>query len=640
MCGIIACLLKSNQHQSDRAFCILIEGLRVLQNRGYDSAGVASIASAPRVKAAINITRRASLSTHDAIDALQHHKLHHDAARVAIGHTRWATHGAKTERNAHPHCDVTNTVAVVHNGIINNYVEIRDRLSESDIIFSSDTDTEVIPQLFGSYLATGLSETVAFEETLGQLEGTWAIAMISTSTPDTLYVARRGSPLIIAETSDAVLVSSESAAVAHLTNHFYCLQDGEFMVIRKRHGQFVIVTDQNTTEPLSERTAAHLIPIGRQIIHPTPAPFQHWTEREIKLQPQTIIDVINRGGRLIGSTGVKLGGLDEQRHRLTDINHLIMLGCGTSLHAAMFGLPFLRQIGVFTTVQAFDAAEFVHADLPRTGIVGVCFLSQSGETRDCIRLLHNLPADTITIGIINVVGSLLARETDCGVYLNAGREVGVASTKSFTSQSVALLMVGMWFAQNRQRAQTLVHRTVTSIRGLSPLFRQVLGNHDDTLDALVDYLGDVDKTLFILGRGVSYPIALEGALKIKELAYMSVEAYPGGSMKHGPFALIEPGSPIILLILDGDRMSRMVSAAEEVTARGAAVFVITDRRGVAARLRLDERSIFFLPEKQQECISALLATLIFQRLAYSLAVARGHDPDFPRNLAKVVTVDG
>ena len=618
MCGILAYL------GSNDAFSFILEGLSLLQNRGYDSAGICTMSSS------LLLHKFASRSDKTGIELLKEMDALHAGHTIGIGHTRWATHGPKTDQNAHPHLDSKEQFAVVHNGIIENYMEIKERLLSLGYIFHSQTDTEVIPHLLAHYYSFEQGADMDVEQrvirrAVADLQGTWALCIMSTIEPDTLYLCKNGSPLVLSYNQDHLLVSSEQLPLSTYFTNFISLQDGDIVRITKQDGR-IQFQHQYTNHVIENR-------VSETTCHPYP----HWTIKEIQEQPDSLLRTLNMGGRLLGTDRVKLGGLDIYRDRLLTAEHMILLGCGTSYHAGLIGAKMIQQLRCFSSVQALDASEFTELDMPAGRTVFV-LLSQSGETKDLHRCLPLIrAADHSVLSIVNVVGSLLAREADCGIYLNAGREVGVASTKSFTSQVVALSLLGMWYSQHRETQSYMRSQMVSGLRSLSFQVDELLHQLQDPIKRLAQTYKDTQH-MFLLGRGVMKYIADEGALKIKEIAYVHAEGYAGGSLKHGPFALIDPETVVVLLAPDNDQFGKMIHAASEIHSRHARIILITNQTTTGSYDPHLFEDIIFLPSNPH--FQTILGILPLQLLAYELSVSKGYDPDFPRNLAKVVTVDG
>lgn len=627
MCGITAYL------GSESAFEYILASLVLLQNRGYDSVGVCTLDKH------FICHKYASTKENTAIELLQKYTSSY-SGNVGIGHTRWATHGAKNDTNAHPHFDSTNQICVVHNGIIENYLEIKDRLIREGITFKSQTDTEVIPQLLGYYLGKELERLdgdiskVDFQKdvltkTVKDLCGTWAIVVLFIHTPNKLYLCKNGSPLVLGIDSKFALISSEQLSLSKHFNNYITLNDGDIVTLEK--GMDGVIRFPNRTNYIENI-------IQNKVIETSSYPYPHWTIKEICEQPLSIMRTLNMGGRLLGDNNVKLGGLDGHRELLIDIDNIILLGCGTSLNAAQIGCKIMRSFKCFNSVNFVDASEFVIDDIPNSGKTGFVLLSQSGETKDlhrCIELIRS--GDYPIMSIVNVVGSLIARESDCGIYLNAGREVGVASTKAFTSQVVALILMSIWFSQNKNTCVHLRTQYIKNLRNLSLDVEQLLGSCMEQVRTIAKSIIDT-RSMFLLGRGLAQFIADEGSLKIKEIGYIHAEGYSGGSLKHGPFALIDKDTVVILIAPKDENFGKMINAAEEISSRSGRIILITN-----SGFRGDYNNDLFehvITIPTNETLQCILSIIPLQILAYEIGLLKGHNPDFPRNLAKVVTVDG
>lgn len=616
-CGIIGFI------GSEPAVPYLLEGIHILQNRGYDSAGLSTI----NEKGEIVTSKYASVgSTSDSIELLKQKAPDRHTAHVSgIAHTRWATHGGKTDQNAHPHSDQHDRLALVHNGTIENSQELKAELEAKGIVFRSQTDTEVIAQLIGHYLDDNVPLLEAVKKTLARLEGTWGLVIIHKSFPNQIIAARNGSPLVIGVGQKRFFVASEVSAFSRHTSQYIALNDGEIAVLN-REG---ISLDMSRVERAPD-----------EHIELSPGSYKHWTIKEIMEQPEAISRTLNYGARFDTAGLVKLGGLQANSAMLLNIRHLCIAACGTSLYAGMYGAALFRSLRCFDTIQTMDAAEVVMDSFPpHEG--GLLVLSQSGETKDTHRSL--IAAETQLLpcfSIVNQVGSLIARSTNCGVYLNAGREHAVASTKAFTTQVTALALVAGWFSQNREsNPESSMHvqkrqELLQSIHRL-PIYAGItLRTHDQCRKVAQSLIKA--ENMFILGKGLSEPIAKEGALKIKEITYVHAEGYSGGALKHGPFALLDDGLPVVLIIMDDIHAELMRVAGAEVRARGARTIVITDKKSLARGIA-DEDDVIVIPANGP--LSALLAVIPLQLIAYEMAIGKGIDPDKPRHLAKAVTVD-
>eukprot|EP00923_Selenidium_pygospionis_P033243 GHVN01058492.1.p1 GENE.GHVN01058492.1~~GHVN01058492.1.p1 ORF type:complete len:793 (+),score=146.50 GHVN01058492.1:1038-3416(+) len=620
-CGIVGYV----GHQSAEPF--LREGIQILQNRGYDSCGVATIDE----HNSLHVTKYASKGTTcDSIEALcsaspTRHKNH----SVGIGHTRWATHGGKTDLNAHPHCDWKHRVSLCHNGTIENFRELKAMLLEKGVKFLSETDTEVITNLIGMYLDDGFQFEEAFALAIGSLRGTWGIACVHKDHPDKIMLARNGSPLLIGAGEKEVFIASEASALSRHTNQFMALKDGEIAVVS---------SDGIDNLTHSDRL---WLPVEKEQVELSPAPFEHWTKKEIYEQPQSLARALNYGGRIASLTNrVVLGGLDEAEESVTRITNLIISGCGTSMYAGMYGELLMQWLRAFNTVKCIDASEVSDGSFPSEE-GGIVLLSQSGETRDTIRACQMADsAGMVKLSVVNVVGSQLARMTGCGVFLNAGREVGVASTKAFSAQVAVMCLISAWFAQQRDLHGDRCDEVLDAIHRLPTYFGMTIPALNPICESLAYRLADDMKenqhnSLFVLGKGFAHPVAMEGALKIKEMSYTHAEGFPGGALKHGPFSLIDEGkhTPVVMIILSDAEAPFMLNAAQQVKARGAKLIVITDSPTLCRELTDD---LIQIPNNGP--LTALLAVVPLQLLAYHLALARGINPDKPRGLAKTVTV--
>ncbi|CAM9112701.1 unnamed protein product [Phaeothamnion confervicola] len=655
-CGIAGVVGHSGSGGSEDARAFLLEALSILRNRGYDSAGMATIDEDKNLV----VSKFASKgSTSDSYDLLRANSEMHDRHTVGIAHTRWATHGGKTDKNAHPHMDYHNRVALVHNGTINNAMELRHELEAGGVEFRSETDTEVIAHLVGRELdrAPGASLKDATNRALQKCDGTWGLAVLHKDRPQEIVVACNGSPMVIGLGQDKIYVASETLAFSRYTKNFIAMKDGEIGVISAAAGCSL---DSSRIETAPD-----------QQILLDPAPYPHWTLRECLQQPEAIARALAFGGRMTEDR-VVLGGFDRNRQRLQAIQNLVLTACGTSLYAAMYGAKLMRDLEALDTATTIDAAELRLTDIPRRH-GGLLVVSQSGETRDVVKALkHAELAGVPRMSVVNVVGSAIARETKLGVYLNAGRETGVASTKAFSTQVTVLALLALWFRQMREDDQLLTLSAAAGGGGRGGLdsHHHLAGHLAPRGDANLPDKGKLFEALqrlpisfgmamrvrdkcravaarldgkdhcFVLGKGYGEPVAYEGALKLKEMAYLHAEGYSGGALKHGPFALIDGpdgkngATPIILLILDDEHAPQMRTTGQEVKARGADVIVITDNPRLADGLDPDP---IVVPTNGQ--LTALIAVLPLQLIAYELAMLRGVNPDAPRNLAKAVTTD-
>jgi len=621
MCGICAYLGKK------KAFGILFHGLQILQNRGYDSAGICTINENEFI-----LSKFATTIDNSALEQLENDKQLHEGV-IGISHTRWATHGPKTKVNAHPHNDINNKISVVHNGIIENYKEIYNTLVQKGYKFISETDTEVISNLISSLLDEGFNMYDAITNATEILTGTWALVILNKDHPNKLYLAKNGSPLLIGFGihNDFAIIASEQSVFSNHVNRYISLDDKEVMVIVKEDDIIKQFNPEKKETQDIELLKHKLMKTISQYISLSPEPYPHWTIKEIYEQPNSIINAYNAGGRLDGTSKVKLGGLDSKLELLLKIRHLIIIGCGTSLNAGRVGARFMRQMRCFDTIQVIDASEFESFYIPdNSSNFGILCLSQSGETKDVISTLDMCKEKGITIfSVVNVVGSCISHKADCGVYLNSGREVGVAATKSFTSQCLVLSLISIWFAQNKGKSINRRIEMITNIRNLHININSVLDQYHKCKEISKEIMNA--KSIFLLGTKNTEAIASEGALKIKELSYIHAEGYPSAALKHGTFALIDDGTPIIFIKM-GDDSSRIEISAAQTICRGALNILITDNNNFNKDYY---QHVIKIP--QNSSYSSILSVIPLQMIAYCLTILKNLNPDCPKNLAKTVT---
>ena len=608
-CGIVG-VVGTEKHGDAREF--LLDGLTILKNRGYDSAGIATLSHEGGDP---HITKYASDG--DKADSINLVRDHSTTAGHSLGiaHTRWATHGGKTDENAHPHLDSSGKIALVHNGTINNANELRRELVKEGHVFTSQTDTEVIAKMIGKYYAKGgISLRDATELALEHCDGTWGLGIICSDTPDEMVVACNGSPLVIGIGDDRTFIASETSAFNRYTKNFISMKDGEIGIIHADGRNLDLTRSQLAPD---------------QQVKLSPEPYPHWTLKELTEQPEAIARALGFGGRM-SYERVLLGGLDKNEQSLKDIKHMTLSACGTSLNAAKYGERLMKHLGSFDSVASIDAAETEPKDFPCMRDVkstGLIVVSQSGETKDVHRVVNSAMDKGVTVlSVVNAVGSLIARTTKLGVYCNAGRENAVASTKAFTTQITVIALIALWFRELHDRLAG-VPSSVETIRLKESLMRLpiTIGMALKTREQckkIADRLKDKEHC-FVLGKGYAEPVAHEGALKIKEMCYLHAEGYSGGALKHGPFALIEDESgkfgatPIIMFILDDQHAHHMRTAAEEVKARGAELIIITDKKELARDL---DPNPIVIP--QNGPMTALCGVIPLQLIAYELAMIR------------------
>ena len=611
MCGIVGYV------GPEEAGPILLQGLKRLEYRGYDSAGIALLnGSGVQV-----VKRPGKLSSLE--QAVQ------DAApagNCGIAHTRWATHGAPNELNAHPHTSSEGDIALVHNGIIENANDIRTQLSAIGYVFTSETDTEAIVHLIDRLWVEGepLEDVVA--AALRRVEGAYGIAVVSSRDPGKLVIARNGSPLLIGVGKNGeTLAGSDAAAVIALTRDVVYLDDGDYAVldmdgyrIRNIHGAEVNRTRHEVTWDLEA------IEKGG---------YEHFMLKEIFEQPSSLRDVMR--GRLLEEDGdSRLGGIADHQPDLSRVKRVVITACGTSWHAALLGEYMIEELARIP-VEVEYASEFRYRNPVLEDGTLVLAISQSGETADTLAALREAKHRGIsTMGVVNVVGSTIARETDYGIYLHAGPEIGVASTKAFTSQLVALAVVTLNIGRRRHLSVVQGGSIVRALKELPAQVEKVL-ELDAQIRRLAEAYADARNFLY-LGRGLQFPVALEGALKLKEVSYIHAEGYPAAEMKHGPIALIDQDMPVVVLAPRDAVYHKVVSSVEEVKARhGRIIAVVTDE---APELEGKVDHVIRVPQTIA-LLQPVLTTVPLQLLAYHMAMIRGSDVDQPRNLAKAGTVE-
>jgi glucosamine--fructose-6-phosphate aminotransferase (isomerizing) len=607
MCGIIGIIGKNEVAPN------LIEGLRRLEYRGYDSAGIATLING-------RIDRRRAQGKLVNLDSrVQEQPL---AGTIGIGHTRWATHGGPTENNAHPHA--TRKVAVVHNGIIENYQELKAELELGDHIFETDTDTEVIVHLVTHYLNQGLRPVEATFEALKMLEGAFSLALIFAGEHDLMIGARRGTPLAVGYGDDEMYLASDAYALAPLTNRLTYLEDGDWVVLNR--GSVVIrnAAGEQVERPIKLSTVSAAM-MGK-------GEHRHFMLKEIYEQPQVIGDTLNA---FVQATTGRIT-LPDLPFDIATIPRVTVVACGTAFYAGMVAKYWLEQVARIP-VELDIASEFRYreAPMPEGGLA--LFISQSGETLDTLEALRYARRQGQHIlSVINAPESTIARESDAVLFTLAGPEIGVASTKAFTTQLTVLACFALAVARARGTISAEQEADLsTAIREVPARVVEVL-NHDERLRQLAHEVSEARDALY-LGRGATYPIALEGALKLKEISYIHAEGYAAGEMKHGPIALIDENVPIIALAPNDTLFEKTASNIMEAAARGGKVLMLSDQAGVE-RMRGNVTWTVTLPSVHPY-VAPILYAIPMQLLAYHAAVIKGTDVDQPRNLAKSVTVE-
>ncbi|GIK19151.1 MAG: glutamine--fructose-6-phosphate transaminase (isomerizing) [Leptolyngbya sp. PLA2] len=613
MCGIVAYI------GSRQALPLLIEGLKRLEYRGYDSAGVAVIDNG-KLRTLRAVGRVADLEQRLERQGQMR-------GTIGLAHTRWATHGGVTEANAHPHRDDRAGIALVHNGIIENYATLRTWLEEKGHRFTSETDTEVLAMLIGELydLASGVDLEAAVQAALREVTGAYAIAVVCEHEPGVLVAARKGSPLMVGVGAGEYIVASDPAAIVAHTTQAFPLDDYNVVKLT-REGLRTSTVDNAEVTPRMMQLELDLeqIELGS---------FEHFMQKEIFEQPRAIRNCCR--GRIDEREGkVVLGGLSAYAKELVKARRFIFVAQGTALHAAMIG-EYLFEDLAKVPAEVEYGSEFRYRNPIIEDSSVVVAVSQSGETADTLAALTEAKErGALALGVINVVGSTIARETDAGVYLRVGPEVGVASTKAFTGQVTALAMIALFLARRKFTSQEECAAMLSELSAIPDKMERVLGQDDHIRRVTRKYV-DRENWLF-LGRGYNYPTALEGALKLKEISYIHAEGMPAAEMKHGPIALINDGMPAVFIANRGRQYDKVLSNIAEVRSRGGHVIAVaTEGDTEIAQLAED---VLYVPECA-EPLSPLLTVVPLQLMAYHAAVLRGHDVDKPRNLAKSVTVE-
>ncbi len=608
MCGIVGYV------GPEEAAPILMDGLRRMEYRGYDSAGVAVINGN-----GLHLHKAAG-KLNVLADELEGRMPH---GTLGIGHTRWATHGAATTTNAHPHTDQSGKIALIHNGIIENASDLRKALVARGHVFTSETDTEVLAHLIGEFYEGNLEEAVA--SALRDVDGAYGIAVISADEPGTLVAARNGSPIILGIGDGEFLVASDQSAIVEHTRSVIYLDNGELAVLTRDGYRVRTLTSRRVDKPVNQ-IEWDLETIER-------GGFEHFMLKEIFEQPESIENTMR--GHLIEATGdVRVYGLKLSDDDIRRIKRIIITACGTSWHSGLIGKYMIEEMARIP-VEVEYASEFRYRNPIVDEDTLVIAISQSGETADTLAALLEAKArGARSIGLVNVVGSTISREVEGGLYLRCGPEVGVASTKAFTSQVVALAMVMLRFARLKEMDAEEGRRWIRALNALPGQVREILGRAEQVRE-LAEQFADRTNALY-LGRGVNFPAALEGALKLKEISYVHAEGYPAAEMKHGPIALIDENMPVVVVAPRDATYGKIVSNVQEVRARGGRVIAITNP-GDEEISELAEAT-FTVPETL-DLLSPVLTIIPLQLFSYYVAVQRGCNVDQPRNLAKSVTVE-
>ena len=607
MCGIVGYLGNKN------ALKPVMDGLKALEYRGYDSAGVAFINpdGCEVIKEVGRVERLQSLLTSKS------------KTNLAIGHTRWATHGAPTLANAHPHFNKDQTICVVHNGIIENYVEIKSKLIELGYEFITETDTEVIPNLIDFHLRKTRSFEKAFERTLQELRGAYAIVSIHCKSPDTLYAARLSSPLILGIGKDEYILASDPTAVMEHTKNVVYIDDYEMLVINRSDYRIKNFKRSKMVKRLAEK-------LDFDFEQAKLGDYPNYMIKEIYEAPQTI-RLASLGRINPSNSTVKLGGLDNVVQQLKFIDRIIIVACGTSYYAGLVGEYLIEELaGIPVEVQL--ASEFKYRNEPLSSTTAVLAISQSGETADTIAALKKVEGyGILRLGVVNAVGSSIARMTDAGVYCHAGPEQAVASTKAFIAQVTVLTLIALHLAKSPNK---VTRELIKELDALPKKAEEVLAQADKIKKCAEKYANRKD--FLFIGRGYGYPCALEGALKLKEVSYIHAEGYAAGEMKHGPLAMIDKQFATFAIATDGELLDKTYSNIQEIKARSGPVVAIATKGN--HHIKRVANDVIYIP-KTMEQTQPILVAIAMQLFSYYAAQKLGKNVDRPRNLAKSVTVE-
>ena len=620
MCGIVGYI------GTRQAPALLLEGLHRLEYRGYDSAGIA-VRNDGEIRIRKKAGRVPELAKLVAANAVEGH--------CGIGHTRWATHGETTDINSHPHIGGNGDVVLVHNGVIENYAHLRSELQQRNYVFRSSTDTEVVAHLIAHHLGEvvhlgGRADcpqtcTAALEAALGELQGTYGLAVLFRDLPETLVVARCGSPLVVGIGQGEHFVASDAGPLVGYTDEVVYLSDHELAVLTP------------DSLELRHRDTGACAP-SIQIIDQVSADvelgdYEHYMRKEIFEQPQTVENAM-RGRLDFDEATAKFGGLNLDPQELRRVDRIVLTACGTSWHAGLVGEYLIEEFARIPTEVEY-ASELRYRNPPMTETTMVFAITQSGETADTLAAMRECSRKGHpTMAICNTVGSTIARESDGGIYLHAGAEIGVASTKAFTSQVAVLTLLALYLGRMRHLSHPAGLRMIEQLQQIPDVIRETLACDEQVRDVARKYC-EADNFLY-LGRLYNFPVALEGALKLKEISYIHAEGYPAAEMKHGPIALVEPETPSVFVIPRGGIYPKVMSNLEEVKARKGPVIAIACRGDEKVAALADD--VITVPEVAEH-LQPLITAIPLQLLAYHIALLRGCDVDRPRNLAKSVTVE-
>lgn len=592
MCGIVGCILKE-----EKAAPILLECLKKLEYRGYDSVGIATVSSKIKVK-----KDNGKISEVDEKIGLSQLP-----GRMGIAHVRWATHGVPTKINSHPHTDCRGNIAVVHNGIIENFKELKDELIKKGHVFQSETDTEILPHIIEEYMSLGYDLESALRESLKRIRGSYAIAVMTSLEPDKIIGARKESPLIVGKGEKENFIASDAPAILKHTKNIIYLEDDEMVIL---DGEEIIIKNKQ----------GEVIHKEVDVIDWTPdmaekGGYDHFMIKEIHEQPEAIKNTL-----------MELAYIKKTVERIGKIKRICFVACGTSYHASLIGKYLLENLGGIPT-DVILASEFKYAANTLDDKTLLIFISQSGETADTLKALKIAKEKSKTLAIVNAVGSTATREADHVIYTRAGPEIGVAATKTYISQLTCIYMLAGLFSGQSS--------LIDKLNEIPDIIETILENEESIKTIAQKYKDAQD--FFFIGRGFSYPTAMEGSLKLKEITYIHGEGYAAGELKHGPLALIDDDVPVVAVVPPGESHDKTLSNVEEVRARGGSVIAVGASQDENLKYEADD--MIGVDDSIYEIMSPLTYVVPLQLLAYYMSVARGIDPDKPKNLAKCVTVE-
>ena len=612
MCGIIGYIGQKD------SLNILMEGLKRLEYRGYDSSGISLIC---KDTSEIKTIKKAG-KINDLEEEFKKIKL--CKSNVGIAHTRWATHGEPNDINAHPHGDCNNTFSIVHNGIIENYRSLKNYLIQKGHKFKSETDTEVLAHLIEHFYKGDFIDAV--KKALNNVEGTYGIIVISSKHSDTMVAARKGSPLVIGKSENQMIIASDASAIISHTNQVLYMQDGDVALLSKNDIELSTIKSDDLIDP-------EFVEIEMSLSQIEKSGYEHFMLKEIFEQPDSLKDTMT--GRLDKENGTtRLNGIKDQFKKLLDADRIIITACGTSWHASLIG-KYLIESYTNIPVEVDYASEFRYRNPIITDRTVLIVVSQSGETADTLAALYEGKSRGATVlGICNVVGSTIARETDAGIYTHAGPEIGVASTKAFTAQVMAFILLSIALGRKKLLSFDEGLSLINEIEKLPAKINEILHNKSK-IDSICKK-SFRKKNFLYLGRGFNFPVALEGALKLKEISYIHAEGYPAAEMKHGPIALIDENMPALVIALRDSIYEKIIINIKEIKARKGYVIAIANKGDKVIKSIVDD--VIYIPETIEE-FSPILSVIPLQLIAYKIAVMRGLNVDMPRNLAKSVTVE-